>query len=141
VITLAANPLQDERVTAFTVVCPKKGRLELNLCELWAYREYTVVPVALLMTSDNILRQPNRAFILNRSSADLYEKWLRGLIEKFLPDSPEENRNDWGKGNHLEPCQNSGRGYLEATRNALLDAAKSTGPRACLPQGGARRWM
>jgi hypothetical protein len=27
--------------------------------------------------------------------------------------------NEWGEGNHLEPCQKWGRAYLEATNNML----------------------
>ena len=32
--------------------------------------------------------------------------------------------NEWAEGNHLEPDQRWGRGYLEATRDAISLAAK-----------------
>jgi hypothetical protein len=32
--------------------------------------------------------------------------------------------NEWGEGNHLEPCQKWGRAYLEATRRALLQSVR-----------------
>jgi hypothetical protein len=28
--------------------------------------------------------------------------------------------NEWAEGNHLEPCQKWGRGYLEATKSVLI---------------------
>jgi lipopolysaccharide biosynthesis protein len=30
--------------------------------------------------------------------------------------------NEWAEGNHLEPCDRWGHGYLRATRDALTDA-------------------
>jgi lipopolysaccharide biosynthesis protein len=32
--------------------------------------------------------------------------------------------NEWGEGNHLEPCQRWGRKYLEATEQALRQDAR-----------------
>lgn len=74
---------------------------------------------------DNTSRRKTNAVIFKDSTPDLYEQWLRQVIEKFVPSSAEENLvfinawNEWGEGNHLEPCQKWGRAYLEATRNAL----------------------
>ena len=32
--------------------------------------------------------------------------------------------NEWAEGNHLEPCQKWGKGYLEATKEILTDDNK-----------------
>ena len=74
---------------------------------------------------DNTSRRKTNAVIFKDSTPDLYEQWLRQVIERFVPSSAEENLvfinawNEWGEGNHLEPCQKWGRAYLDATRNAL----------------------
>lgn len=84
---------------------------------------------------DSTPRRPNNSHLLRDSTPQLYEKWLRGTIEKFVPPSPDENLvfinawNEWGEGNHLEPCRKWGHAYLEATRNAVL-GARSAGTAA-----------
>lgn len=74
---------------------------------------------------DNTARRKTGQNIFHNSSPEAYERWLKKVVEKFEPYSPEENLifinawNEWAEGNHLEPCQKWGRGYLEATRRAL----------------------
>lgn len=74
---------------------------------------------------DNTSRRKSDAIIFTDSSPELYEKWLSGNIQKFTPYSEDENFifinawNEWAEGNHLEPCQKWGRGFLEATKRAL----------------------
>ena len=69
---------------------------------------------------DNTARRPTGATVLLNSSPDAYETWLRETVGRFEPFGPEENLvfvnawNEWGEGNHLEPCQRWGRAYLEA---------------------------
>jgi hypothetical protein len=59
------------------------------------------------------------------STPEIYERWLRETLQRFTPFGPEEDFvfvnawNEWAEGNHLEPDQKYGRGYLEATRRAL----------------------
>ena len=68
---------------------------------------------------DNTARRPTGATVLLNSSPDAYETWLRETVGRFEPFGPEENLvfvnawNEWGEGNHLEPCQRWGRAYLE----------------------------
>ncbi len=75
---------------------------------------------------DNTARRRTGAVVCTNSTPDLYEKWLRAVIERSAPTSREENLifinawNEWAEGNHLEPCQKWGRAYLEATRRAIL---------------------
>jgi hypothetical protein len=78
-------------------------------------------------------REKNAAFLVN-SSPEGYERWLHALVERqttrlklnpgdgvFSTDSLVfiNAWNEWGEGNHLEPCQKWGRKYLEATQKAL----------------------
>jgi lipopolysaccharide biosynthesis protein len=74
---------------------------------------------------DNSARRRQGAFILKGSSPELYERWLREVINNTSPSVDNEKIvfinawNEWAEGCHLEPCQKWGRGYLEATRRAL----------------------
>ena len=74
---------------------------------------------------DNSARRRTQAVILKDSSPAIYEWWLRTVKERYQPKNSEENFifinawNEWGEGNHLEPCRKWGRAYLEATRRAL----------------------
>ena len=74
---------------------------------------------------DNSARRKKDAVILTNSTPDLYEKWLRTTIEKTKNNPKIENVvfinawNEWGEGCHLEPDFKFGRGYLEATKQAL----------------------
>ena len=63
------------------------------------------------------------------STPELYEQWLSGVVNRIKPGDCSEISadslvfinawNEWGEGNHLEPCQKWGRQYLEATRRVL----------------------
>ncbi len=74
---------------------------------------------------DNYSRYKRNALIMLNSKPELYQKWLKGAIEKFIPYSSEENLifinawNEWAEGNHLEPCSRWGRSYLDATQKVL----------------------
>lgn len=71
---------------------------------------------------DNSPRKKEGCQILIGSTPKLYEYWLK----KVLSNNDETEFvfinawNEWGEGNHLEPDQLYGRGYLEATLNAKL---------------------
>lgn len=75
---------------------------------------------------DNTSRRPDgRAYVVHGSTPELYGKWLRHIVREFKAFSGEENFifinawNEWAEGNHLEPDQKWGMGYLEQTRMAL----------------------
>jgi lipopolysaccharide biosynthesis protein len=61
---------------------------------------------------------------------ELFGQWLRNVMEKFQPYSPEENLifinawNEWGEGNHLEPDLKFGRAYLEEVRKTVLGCSR-----------------
>jgi lipopolysaccharide biosynthesis protein len=78
-------------------------------------------------TWDNTARrQSGDAVILRNSTPEKYERWLRTVIERQISDGADDRVvfinawNEWGEGNHLEPCQKWGHAYLEATRRALI---------------------
>ena len=64
-----------------------------------------------------------------RVYADIYEEWLRAVLLREALRQQKESLvvvnawNEWAEGNHLEPCQRWGHGYLTATRKAI-EAAK-----------------
>jgi hypothetical protein len=76
---------------------------------------------------DNTPRLKTKLGVFYNSSPALYRNWLSDVLKKFKPYSEEENFvfinawNEWGEGNHLEPCQKWGHQYLQATREALED--------------------
>jgi lipopolysaccharide biosynthesis protein len=74
---------------------------------------------------DNSPRRAQGAYIFHGSTPELYENWLHFVLGQTM-SKPQSRRlafvnawNEWAEGNHLEPCQRWGIGYLEATRRAL----------------------
>ena len=78
---------------------------------------------------DNTARRKTNAVILKDSLPIIYEAWLKAVIES-TPKTSKENFifinawNEWGEGNHLEPCQRWGHAYLEATKRAIMSTQK-----------------
>jgi lipopolysaccharide biosynthesis protein len=74
---------------------------------------------------DNSSRRRSGAFIFKGSTPELYEKLLRAAVRKARSAHPQDPVvfinawNEWAEGNHLEPCQRWGDGYLRATLRAL----------------------
>ncbi len=75
---------------------------------------------------DNTARRPYGATIFEGASPEEYQRWL-GLAVESMSEVPDEEKylfivawNEWAEGNHLEPDQRYGRGFLEATRAVLL---------------------
>jgi 2-polyprenyl-3-methyl-5-hydroxy-6-metoxy-1,4-benzoquinol methylase len=89
------------------------------------YRRYPCV----IPSWDNSPRRQRNALIFSGSNPETYQKWLASSIAKTRSWPADERIvfinawNEWGEGNHLEPDVKSGRGYLEATRRALENAA------------------
>jgi hypothetical protein len=86
--------------------------------------EYKRYPCVMPMW-DNTPRLKMRLGAFYNANPQLYKVWLKDVLAKFHPYSENENFvfinawNEWGEGNHLEPCQKWGHQYLEATREAL----------------------
>jgi hypothetical protein len=75
---------------------------------------------------DNTARQQNSSVIFSNTSPGAYQAWLEFVIKQTREQNFGDERiafisawNEWAEGNHLEPDQRFGHGYLEATRNAL----------------------
>lgn len=74
---------------------------------------------------DNSARRKNNAFIITDSTPEKYKKWLKEICKKAKTYSNEENFifinawNEWAEGNHLEPDQKWGMGYLTKTKEIL----------------------
>lgn len=82
------------------------------------YRRYRCVSPGF----DSTPRRQLTPTIIQRATPDLYAHFLHGVINQFVPFSADENLvfinawNEWAEGNHLEPDQRWGRGFLEAHR-------------------------
>lgn len=75
---------------------------------------------------DNTARRQDTSHIFINSTPEVYEDWLADLIQETRVMHAPGQRfvfinawNEWAEGNHLEPDQRLGHGYLEATRRAL----------------------
>jgi len=74
---------------------------------------------------DNSPRRSRKAVIFEGSTPELYGDWLARIV-RGAAERPAERRlvfvnawNEWGEGAVLEPDQERGRAYLEATRAAV----------------------
>jgi hypothetical protein len=87
-------------------------------------RPFPTVP-CIFVSWDNTARRGKKSIIVVNSSPQVYGRALEAAVSKLRASSDEEPLlfinawNEWAEGNHLEPCQKWGRGYLEATREAL----------------------
>jgi hypothetical protein len=81
---------------------------------------------------DNTARRPRGATIFDGATPENYRRWLERTVAS-IADVREEERllvilawNEWAEGNHLEPDQHFGRGFLEATQKVLLGGPNVT---------------
>jgi lipopolysaccharide biosynthesis protein len=81
---------------------------------------------AVMTAWDNTARRGIQAHIAYGATPELYGAWLRGVLEQEmeLNANPESlifinAWNEWAEGAVLEPDRHFGRGFLEATRDAV----------------------
>ena len=72
---------------------------------------------------DNSARSGRSGVILKNSSPEKFQRLLWEISQQTIAQQPEGHRlvflnawNEWAEGNHLEPDQRYGRGYLEAVK-------------------------
>ena len=77
---------------------------------------------------DNEARKPGKGTTYHNATPTLYQEWLENLCRYTEKNFDKEKRlifinawNEWGEGAYLEPDQKFGYGYLNATRQALLN--------------------
>lgn len=81
---------------------------------------------------DNTARKKKNYFLFKNSSPSKYKEWLQYELATFQPFSKDENFlfinawNEWGEGNHLEPCVKYGSEYLNVTKEVLGTYNKPT---------------
>ncbi len=84
---------------------------------------------------DNTPRRPERAFVLQGSTPELFGRWVEAAVRRLEPLPPERRLlfvnawNEWAEGCHLEPCQRWGTDYLEAFAVSVGKASSRHGRR------------
>jgi lipopolysaccharide biosynthesis protein len=73
---------------------------------------------------DNTARKGRNMFAFINSTPQYYKKWLSHALSRESYSSDENlvfinAWNEWGEGNHLEPCQKWKRRYLEVTKESI----------------------
>jgi lipopolysaccharide biosynthesis protein len=82
---------------------------------------------------DNSPRRTAAATIYDHSTPTEYGRWLSRVLRQTRAHTNARQVvfvnawNEWGEGNHLEPCKRWGTAYLEATRTALLESRREPG--------------
>ncbi|WEK53924.1 MAG: glycoside hydrolase family 99-like domain-containing protein [Candidatus Cohnella colombiensis] len=75
---------------------------------------------------DNTARKPNGGHIFHGSNPRLYKEWLQRVIKHTNDNNNQfvfiNAWNEWAEGAHLEPDRKYGYGYLQATKEAIIDS-------------------
>ena len=94
----------------FTYKSPKLYRA---ICPMW----------------DNTARKMNKGMILDGATPDLYKQWMKDIIVETRENKSLEDNfifinawNEWAEGAYLEPDLKWQYRYLEATKDAILEA-------------------
>jgi lipopolysaccharide biosynthesis protein len=95
-------------------------------CKHMSSKEYNFKVFRGIMTGfDNSPRRKNNVGIFLNNSPVLYGEWLKEAIEYTIKNFEKQERlifinawNEWGEGAILEPCDQWGKRYLEATLEA-----------------------
>ena len=80
---------------------------------------------------DNTARRQDSAQIFLGSRPELYGQWLENVIRQTRAHNTGDERivfvnawNEWAEGNHLEPDQQHGHAWLQATADALVAGSR-----------------
>ena len=87
---------------------------------------------------DNTARKKNKSMILDGATPDLYRQWLVDIILETKRNKTLDDQivfinawNEWAEGTYLEPDLRWKYGYLEATRDAILQAREMSRESNC----------
>jgi lipopolysaccharide biosynthesis protein len=78
-----------------------------------------------MLNWDNTARRGVNGTVVHHGTPLEYRKWLIALVDEAVRRPVAERLifinawNEWAEGTHLEPDLEFGRGYLEATRDAM----------------------
>src|SRR5690606_29023099 len=95
---------------------------------------------------DNTARRQDNGLILVNSTPEHYEQWLRWALDYSCEHHSGDERllfinawNEWAEGCHLEPDQQYGHAYLDATHRAMDDLlARQQATQSAPPQAAAQ---
>ena len=89
-------------------------------------KQENVIP-CILPNWDHSPRSGKRAFILHKSTPQLFKKLVKRAID-IVKNKPKNEQliiiqswNEWGEGNYLEPDREFGSDYLKALKEAIED--------------------
>lgn len=88
--------------------------------------KYKFFPCVTPMWDNTARKKGKDGLIFYNSTPKLFENLLSDVYEKFSAFSNDENFifinawNEWGEGNHLEPCKKWGDSYLKAVKNISI---------------------
>lgn len=78
---------------------------------------------------DNTARKKDKGMILDGATPDLYKRWLLDIINETKANDTIDDKlifinawNEWAEGTYLEPDLKWKYGYLEATKDAILES-------------------
>lgn len=78
---------------------------------------------------DNTPCRKNRSTIFDGATPNLYKQWLSDIILETNKNTTIDDKiiwinawNEWGEGAYLEPDLKWKYGYLEATKDAILES-------------------
>ncbi|WP_314408176.1 glycoside hydrolase family 99-like domain-containing protein [Pseudomonas kuykendallii] len=114
-----------------------------KLADFWSSRpraEYKRFRGLVPSWDNSARRRKGGATMLVNASPEAYKDWLGTTLRKTLEEFEGDERlvfinawNEWGEGCHLEPDVKHGLAYLEATREAVNEAASVAGEIAVRP--------
>ena len=87
-------------------------------------RPFATVP-CVFVSWDNTARRGEKGVIIVNNSPEAFGHALETVVSKLKARNDGDSLlfinawNEWAEGNHLEPCQKLGRGYLQETRRVL----------------------
>ena len=85
-------------------------------------KDYVLYP-SVTPSWDNTARKGSNSFMLHHANPDKFKEWLQFIKENYANTDIQEKLlfinawNEWGEGNHLEPCQKWGHKYLQAIKD------------------------